>query len=513
MSKTILRSLALLLGLFILPAIVFAASYPAQISTVDSIANLKALGVASSQYKTIQVLGYNSPGDGGGGLFIYTPLVVTPDSCVNFSPTGVTGTWIRQLNGQNLSVEMCGAYHDSSHPQETHTAFQAANDYTQAVGPQNQTIEFKGSDYNFGTFGGVVKSSSNLCPRWIGGGYESTVIRMQPTVETAAFTFVGGSGAISNCGVSQTRIAGNGNNTIGCEFNGQGGGYCNIAMTNGLEPILFCNCFSGAFTEQVVANPNLQDMSNVTRAGEYRVSNGGQASFHGSGFGPDTYIASSNLTSGSSLISIGTGAYVYNAPFSAHWFAAGGGNQTLINNNSSNVATFTTGTLEIETSDTDRLVLGLGVQTVYGGTIYGFGGNVGGTGAAIQVGKLIQANSYFVGTAAEYHDATGLYTSTSFTGTSGITLTESPVSTSFGSYQVTITGVNGDGTYIWTGTVLTNSVNVGSCGTPTVVGGILIVDSHSWGAPTITCTSDRPNFTNTNWTSGNFVITYSVHTQ
>jgi len=478
---------------------------------------MKALGQASNQYPVVQVLGYRAPGDNGGGLFVWDPSSTsTTNICTIFQSTGVsTGRWKRQMEGKNLNVEMCGAYSDATHPTETLAAFQAANDLVAASSTPNAVIEFKGAEYSFGSLGGVVKAASFSCPNWVGGGGNSSRISMAPLTETAAFTFLGGSGSYCKGGAKEFNVSGN-SNTIGCSFVGQGGGHCDVTFVRGKMAVLFWNSSPGLFTEYNVVNPIIENMSQVNYVAEYRVSGGGNASFHGSGFGPNTAIASSNHFNSDPLIRIGTDSFVYNSPLNVKWFNSGGGTQTLIENFSSNVATFVNGSIEIETLSSDPAVLAAsgGNQVIYGGNFYTFGADIG---SGLDPGRMIFAktkNSNSLGQIT-LHNTDALYITSTFTGTSGITLTGSPIKQNYTSYQVTILGVNGDNSYNWSGTVLVNTdiTGPGTCANPTVVGGKLYTDTNTWGVPTVTCSSNVPSFSNSNWTSGQFSITYSVHGQ
>lgn len=96
---------------------------PTNISTVTTIAALKALGTSSSQFTNIYVLNYASAGDGGGGMLTWkSTSTATADNCLTFQATGVTtGRWVRLLNGAAFNVDMCG-----THQTDDSTAFNNA---------------------------------------------------------------------------------------------------------------------------------------------------------------------------------------------------------------------------------------------------------------------------------------------------------------------------------------------------------------------------------------------------
>lgn len=99
-------------GLILLP-LLFVPCYaqnPSNPSVFPTIAQMQALGVASKFYPAVKVLGYNTAGDLGGGIFMWSAAsTATVDGCTIFTATGVsTGRWLRQ-NISSLSPVQCGA--------------------------------------------------------------------------------------------------------------------------------------------------------------------------------------------------------------------------------------------------------------------------------------------------------------------------------------------------------------------------------------------------------------------
>ena len=83
--------------------------------SVDTIADMVALGVASPSVRIVYVKNYRATGTpGGGGTFLWNASsTTTPDVCVNFQATAVAvGRWVRQLVNNKLDVMGCGAYFD-----------------------------------------------------------------------------------------------------------------------------------------------------------------------------------------------------------------------------------------------------------------------------------------------------------------------------------------------------------------------------------------------------------------
>jgi hypothetical protein len=75
-----------------------------------SITALRSVTPTSPVRAFIADYGY---GKGGGGIFQYSSSTITPDGCVNFAAAG-GGTWVRQLQGNILWAEDCGAKSDDS---------------------------------------------------------------------------------------------------------------------------------------------------------------------------------------------------------------------------------------------------------------------------------------------------------------------------------------------------------------------------------------------------------------
>lgn len=87
--------LRLFLCFFLAPLLGLAQT--ASVNTVATIAALRARALGG----TVQVLGYSSAGDGGGGIFVWNALsTATDDGGTVIQPTGVpTGRWLRAWSG------------------------------------------------------------------------------------------------------------------------------------------------------------------------------------------------------------------------------------------------------------------------------------------------------------------------------------------------------------------------------------------------------------------------------
>jgi hypothetical protein len=477
-----LRNIFVALAMVLAPSVALAANNPANIPAVNTIAAMKALGAASVQYQTIQVLGYNAAGDGGGGLFRWiVGSSATAEPCVTFAATGVvSGRWVRQMNGVPLSVIMCGAYNDDTNSAATKIAFQAATDYKQRVGSPdpNGVITIPAGTYDLGTADtwGVRTNGANWCPLFRGDGSGSTVVKYNPSVEGSAFLFNSNVGNCNGGGVENLRVTGN-SNTIGCQFLSTNNGVCSIQTIGVKQVALLCSCSSGGFSE----NDAIQVLTGSTytaRIIEYRTNGGGTGSFRRSGL-IDSFIEPPSA-SANALVLIGAGSQPYLIP--VNWSVNNQTNGTvyLVDNQSANFVT-TYGNWELETT-------GTGVtQLSKAGTI-SFAGNIGyltGASAQIVFGNILFApysgssgaassfkNSYYVlenaSSAVQYLTAgTGATTN---------------VNAKFGSSGNTVYNLSifNSSTYNWNGQVLLKADALGGCAA-SIVSGTLFFGG---GAPT-----------------------------
>lgn len=115
-------------------ASVFAASNPANIPEVTSIAAMQALGVGSINYPAVNVASYYVGLNKGGGVFNWVAASTTAtDGCTIFTASGVAnGRWIRQVNSASLSLFDCGAKGDNS--ADDSASFQSLENAASAYG-------------------------------------------------------------------------------------------------------------------------------------------------------------------------------------------------------------------------------------------------------------------------------------------------------------------------------------------------------------------------------------------
>lgn len=121
---------------------------------VDSIAALKAI-VPTTLRPVIEVLGYYTAGDGGGGLFRYASGSVDADnSGTIIAPTSGIGRWLRVINDDFVSVAWFGALADGA---DRSSQIQLAVNYAVSTGskrvvfPQGVEVGSAGRRYNIGS--------------------------------------------------------------------------------------------------------------------------------------------------------------------------------------------------------------------------------------------------------------------------------------------------------------------------------------------------------------------------
>lgn len=342
---------------------------PASQNTVFNIAALSALP-SPINGAVYYVKNYSHAGDGGGGNFLFTTAVFSPDACVNFAAS-VTGTWIRQLNGAIISVEMCGAYNDNTHATETHAAFAAATNYVQngnaGLGP-NQKIHIPFGTYNLGAgTSGVEISNASWCPNYYGDGPGNTNISYSPSAEGAAFLFDTSLGQCNGGGVTNLRVTGN-THTVGCEFLSVSGGYCRIGIGSVEEAFLNCSCTANGFTEnnkfQILGDADISFFS--TRVLEYRTANGGTGSHRESGIDQISYISAGSV--GGTIVTISAGSVVYSAPLQLSVNNQSGTTLDIFQNLAGNSANFY-GNIQVEAdgAGSTTFLSGAGLVVLSGG--------------------------------------------------------------------------------------------------------------------------------------------------
>lgn len=82
---------------------------------VLSIAALKALLVSGLNGRQVNVAGYYTPGDGGGGLFAFSSTsVATPNGGTVIAPTVGSGNWLRSASPLQVNIRQFGAKGDNS---------------------------------------------------------------------------------------------------------------------------------------------------------------------------------------------------------------------------------------------------------------------------------------------------------------------------------------------------------------------------------------------------------------
>lgn len=124
--------------------------------TVNSIADLMATPTTlTTTNATVEVRGYYTAGDGGGGTFYYAPFSAT-NRGMAFQAGSASFVWKRSWNGSSIDVKWFGAKGDRS--TDDTTAIQAAIDY---FGSAGGTLQFPAGDYRI-TSAVTVKPKVNL---------------------------------------------------------------------------------------------------------------------------------------------------------------------------------------------------------------------------------------------------------------------------------------------------------------------------------------------------------------
>lgn len=121
----------------------------------DSINSINPLTgyTTASNHETVQVLGYYTPADGGGGEFYWDPTsTAIADGGSVIATSLTTGRWIRIFSTFQISVKAFGAVGNNS--TDDHVAIQNASNYCQTLIPASPTLYFpsaKGYNINNNT--------------------------------------------------------------------------------------------------------------------------------------------------------------------------------------------------------------------------------------------------------------------------------------------------------------------------------------------------------------------------
>lgn len=162
-----------------------------EITDCNSIAELRAINTGNNGYgvpsvedgSIVNVDGYYSQNDGGGGMFIFSAYSsAADDGGITIAPTVGLGRWIRQTDGKSISVKCFGAKNDNS--ADATTFIQKAIDFMSVNGgvvyfPAGTYQVNSGAAYSYAI---GMKSNVSL----VGAGKDTTIISIPTKVEPPA---------------------------------------------------------------------------------------------------------------------------------------------------------------------------------------------------------------------------------------------------------------------------------------------------------------------------------------
>ncbi len=201
--------------------LIFKTAFPVSAPpSIGTISQLKALPAGA--YPTVQLLGYYSAGDGGGGELNWSSVSTAPDSCTIYKPNTnpAIGRWVRRY-ANPLSATACGIVSDGI--TDDAADFQAAINYSS--GSKGTTILFKPGVVNIGATTINLLTQSKLQ----GSGRDSTVFKT-----TGGDTVFNISSAVSGVTISDIGLANVSNvaNTKGFRIAGTRISLKNITLKN-----------------------------------------------------------------------------------------------------------------------------------------------------------------------------------------------------------------------------------------------------------------------------------------
>lgn len=300
-----MKRFALALAFVLAPLSAQAANNPANIPAVNTIAAMQSLGAASVQYPTIQVLGYNSANDGGGGLFRYNASCPgTVDGGVYVTVTGVSGACYSRIVAPNerYSVRWFGAKGDCVvNPQnrcisgtDDTVAIQAARTAAIAAGYKSLWVPCG----NYVVSGEIALDDGTQTTRGTfvqGEGKDCVQFMFKPASQSAKlFSLHGVSAGNSNKGFDNITITFYDNtyegDGWGVYIDGQGfARFSNFTIKGLYNNLVLANDTAATFTEyNSFTGFRLQDAENCSVLFQ---RTGGDNSFHGNTFVGEINVA------------------------------------------------------------------------------------------------------------------------------------------------------------------------------------------------------------------------------
>jgi len=268
---------------------------------INNIAELKTRrGTTGSN---VNVLGYYSSGDGGGGEFYWDNTSIETDNGGTIIKVTAltTGRWKRIINSGFVSINQFGAKPHNSFDNTTFISnailFSVLNGYT---------VTGRSGNYNISDT--ITKSESFdgiNCDFPIGAIFNFTSL----TANIPMIKIIGGSGRLCNSTIKGIYFKGL-SNQVGVEIDGQcGQRFLNCKFDNFSTAILLHNNTAGTFSEWNTCEGC--EFINTFTALEYKVTSGDR-SFHGSGFVGVNLI--NKIENTKPTIKIGAGCFPYNCP-------------------------------------------------------------------------------------------------------------------------------------------------------------------------------------------------------
>jgi len=337
------------------------------VNRVNTIADMKALGMASSATPDLIVGGYNINGDWGGGIFKWDAGSTAPiNPCDAFQADGVlVGRWLRQRNGTDVRVEECGAYHDNTNGAATVAGIQAALDLVKGSGNPEARILLLGPHYASDNNTTLIVDTPYYCPNIVGGGIHSTTYHFKPSSDKAAVLFTDNTKGVCRGGLSGMRFDGN-EHTIPVEVRDRNGPRLEYRVSEAKVGALLQSYAYGFYAEHVHLKlyiDNCDDLADQVVV-RYRTT-AGSGSFKDSGLIEGTNISA--MTEYCSILAINAGSQPYQIPLSFSIFNDEG-NVVVVNNDSANTIS-AYGHMNLEVGLNGTLTLASGTSTNYSGTI------------------------------------------------------------------------------------------------------------------------------------------------
>lgn len=486
-------------------SLIAGTATPVVAQAVAYTTNIASLRLNTLAYPSINVEGYYSAGDAGGGLFnLVPPDTTSADNGGAIIVDAAGHRYYRNLGNGQVNAKWFGAAGDDS-----------TNDTTSLQNWLNYLVNTCSTQaagfWPTGTYKITVTLTISVpvqcqLPNLFTAGSSSVAIDAGGVGNNPAIYMHGGNGGFAD--VVWQGVSINGGTAGTNEGIRNNTGYMILKQWQFVNEgigLRFYNLGTGTFTEGVVCEDCVFDATTPTWV-RYSISGGGTTSFRGSGLRRGT--GNINNSSGGPIIVIDSTANPYLAPMSFTAWTGSASTVNLIQNNGSVFTSFL-GDITLERTGGTNQIVNVGETGNYtrNGALFNFGVT------GIHKGTEICVSDYNVNASAQLTYTPCNYSGSVAPGSTGATLSVAmPFSIVFGTnMQLGLTCFDNGGTgYIWSGIIpVSKSPSASTLGVGVLIGSSTqatirnqwVTGSGSWPEPTIGTSALNVTLANADWTT------------